>query len=60
MGEQENAAPTFAQQQQQQQVSRQQKLRESASEHPMIKAAQAIFGAEVEDVRPIDKGFESF
>ncbi len=60
MGEQENAAPTFAQQQQQQQVSRQQKLRESASEHPMIKAAQVIFEAEVEDVRPIDKGFESF
>jgi len=53
----ETTAPTFAQQQQEQQVSRQQQLRDNATEHPMVKAAQAIFNGEVEDVRPIDKGF---
>ncbi|MCF6180339.1 MAG: DNA polymerase III subunit gamma/tau, partial [Geopsychrobacter sp.] len=51
------ATPTFAQQQQQQQVSRQQQLRDHATDHPMVKAAQNIFEAEVEEVRPIDKGF---
>jgi len=53
----EAAAPTFAQQQKEQQISRQQQLRDNATEHPMIKAAKTIFGGEVEDVRPIDKGF---
>lgn len=50
-------APTVAQQRQEQQVSRQQQLRENATDHPMVKAAQAIFDGEVEEVRPIDKGF---
>jgi DNA polymerase-3 subunit gamma/tau len=55
--EEQQAAPTFAQQQKEQQVSRQQQLRENATEHPMVKAAKNIFGGEVEEVRPIDKGF---
>ncbi len=50
-------APTFAQQKEEKQISRQQKLRDNATEHPMIKAAKTIFEGEVEDVRPIDKGF---
>ncbi len=57
MVEQDEVAPSFAQQQQQQQTSRQQQLRENATEHPMIKAAKTIFDGEVEEVRPIDKGF---
>ncbi len=51
------SAPTFAQQQKEEQVNRQQQLRDNATEHPMIKAAKTIFEGEVEDVRPIDKGF---
>jgi len=49
--------PTFAQQQKEEAVSRQQQLRDNATEHPMVKAAKNIFQGEVEDVRPIDKGF---
>ncbi|WP_020674737.1 DNA polymerase III subunit gamma/tau [Geopsychrobacter electrodiphilus] len=56
-GEQQPATPTFAQQQKEEQVSRQQQLRDNANEHPMVKAAKNIFDGEVEDVRPIDKGF---
>jgi len=36
---------------------RKRKLREDALSHPLVRAAQEIFGGTVKDVRPIDKGF---
>jgi len=36
---------------------RQKKLRENAAEHPMVKTALDIFGGQIEDIKPIDKGF---
>lgn len=41
----------------QQESDRQKKLRENAVEHPAVKSALNIFGGEIEDVKPIDKGF---
>ena len=41
----------------QQESDRQKKLRENAVEHPLVKSALNIFGGEIEDVKPIDKGF---
>ncbi|RLB77853.1 MAG: DNA polymerase III subunit gamma/tau [Deltaproteobacteria bacterium] len=40
-----------------QESDRQKKLRENAVEHPLVKSALEIFGGEIEDVKPIDKGF---
>ncbi len=57
LSDESSAAPTFAQQEKEQQTNRQQQLKENATEHPMVRAAQEIFDGEVEDVRPIDKGF---
>lgn len=51
------AVPSLAEEQQRQQLSRQEQLRTNATEHPMIKAATRIFDGEVEEIRPIDKGF---
>lgn len=36
---------------------RQKKLRENAADHPMVKTALDIFGGQIEDIKPIDKGF---
>ena len=41
----------------QQESDRQKKLRANAVEHPLVKSALNIFGGEIEDVKPIDKGF---
>jgi len=41
----------------QQESDRQKKLRENAIEHPLVKSALGIFGGEIKDVKPIDKGF---
>ena len=41
----------------QQESDRQKKLRENAVDHPAVKSALNIFGGEIEDVKPIDKGF---
>jgi len=51
------ATPSLAEEQQRQKLSREEQLRANATEHPMIKAATRIFDGEVEDIRPIDKGF---
>jgi DNA polymerase-3 subunit gamma/tau len=51
------AAPSLAEEQQRQQLSRQEQLRVNATEHPMVQAATRIFDGEVEEIRPIDKGF---
>ncbi len=36
---------------------RQKKLRQNAAEHPMVKTALDIFGGQIEEIKPIDKGF---
>ena len=41
----------------QQESDRKKKLRENAVEHPLVKSALNIFGGQIEDVKPIDKGF---
>jgi len=40
-----------------QESDRQKKLRKNAVEHPLVKSALDIFGGEIKDVKPIDKGF---
>jgi len=41
----------------QQESDRQKKLRENAIDHPLIKSALKIYGGEIVNIRPIDKGF---
>ncbi|MBE0596150.1 MAG: DNA polymerase III subunit gamma/tau [Desulfuromonadales bacterium] len=49
--------PSLLEERRVQESDRQRRLREDALAHPMIKAAQEIFGGEVLEIRPIDKGF---
>jgi len=52
-----SAPPSLHKARQEQESDRKRRLREDALSHPAIKSAQEIFGAVVQDVRPIDKGF---
>ena len=51
------APPSLAAERQARESDRKRRLREDALAHPLVKAAEEIFGAQVEEVRPIDKGF---
>jgi DNA polymerase-3 subunit gamma/tau len=51
------APPTLIEERRAQESDRENRLREDALAHPMVQAAQEIFGGQVKDVRPIDKGF---
>jgi DNA polymerase III subunit gamma/tau len=51
------APPSLAAERQAQESDRKRRLREDAMNHPLVKAAEEIFGARVAEVRPIDKGF---
>jgi len=53
----EPAPPSLAEEKRRQESDRQRRLRQDALAHPLIRSVQEIFGAEVLDVRPIDKGF---
>jgi DNA polymerase-3 subunit gamma/tau len=49
--------PSLAEERQAQESDRQRRLKEDAMNHPALKAVQEIFGGEVKNVIPIDKGF---
>jgi len=51
------APPSLAAERAARESDRTRRLKEDALAHPMVKAAEEIFGARVEEVRPIDKGF---
>ena len=51
------APPSLAAERKAQESDRKRRLREDALGHPLVKAAEEIFGAQVAEVRPIDKGF---
>ncbi len=51
------APPSLLAERQAQQSDRQRRLKEDALAHPMVQAVKAVFGGEVVDVKPIDKGF---
>ncbi|TYO98069.1 DNA polymerase III tau subunit [Geothermobacter ehrlichii] len=53
----EPAPPSLAEERRRQESDRRRRLREDALGHPLIRSAREIFGAEVLDVRPIDKEF---
>lgn len=55
--EKASAPPSIQQSRKAQESDRKRRLREDALNHPVVKSAQAIFGGEIKDVRPIDKGF---
>jgi DNA polymerase-3 subunit gamma/tau len=49
--------PSIQQDRKEQESDRKRRLREDALSHEAIKSAQEIFGGEIKEVRPIDKGF---
>ena len=51
------APPSLHQERAKQESDRQKKLRENATEHPMVKSALDIFGGSIETINPIDKGY---
>jgi len=53
----EDVPPSLVEERQAQESDRERRLRENALNHPALKAVQEIFGGEVKNVIPIDKGF---
>jgi DNA polymerase-3 subunit gamma/tau len=53
----QDVPPSLLETRQSQESDRQRRLRENALNHPALKAVQEIFGGEVKNVIPIDKGF---
>jgi len=53
----QSAPPSLHEVRLQEETGRRKKLQEKAEEHPMIKTALEIFGGQIEEIRPIDKGF---
>ena len=51
------APPSLHEERVQLESDRKKKLRENAAEHPMVKTAIDIFGGQIEEIKPIDKGF---
>ncbi|MFA5514759.1 MAG: DNA polymerase III subunit gamma/tau [Desulfuromonadales bacterium] len=49
--------PSLLEERQARESDRKRRLRDDALAHPMVKAVQEIFGGEIIEVRPIDKGF---
>jgi len=54
---QQTVPPSLHEERLQLETDRQKKLKENAEDHPMIKVALEIFGGNIEEIRPIDKGF---
>ncbi len=52
-----DAPPSLVEARQRQESDRQRRLKENALKHPALKMIEEIFGAEVKNVIPIDKGF---
>ncbi len=57
IGNGDNPPPSLHAEKVQRESDRQKKLRENALEHPLVKSALEIFGGDVEEIKPIDKGF---
>jgi len=57
LGEDVSAPPSLLEERKLQESDREKRLKRDAVEHPMVKAAIEIFEGEVDNVRPIDKGF---
>ena len=55
--ERKDTPPSLAEERKAQESDRQRRLREDAMEHPALKTIQELFGGEVKNVIPIDKGF---
>lgn len=53
----DQAPPSLHEERAREESDRQKKLRENATEHPLIKSALDIFGGTIENIKPIDKGF---
>jgi DNA polymerase-3 subunit gamma/tau len=53
----EQVPPSLVEERQAQESDRQRRLKEDALNHPALKAVKEIFGGEVKNVIPIDKGF---
>jgi len=56
-GEARQVPPSIQQDRKEQESDRKKRLREDALNHEAIKAAQQIFGGDIKEIRPIDKGF---
>ena len=56
-GEGRQLPPSIQQGRKEQESDRKKRLREDALNHEAIKAAQQIFGGDIKEVKPIDKGF---
>lgn len=54
---QTQAPPSLHDERIQLESDRQKKLRKNAAEHPMVKSALEVFGGQIEEIKPIDKGF---
>ena len=57
VGNGDQAPPSLHEERARQESDRQKKLRENATEHPLVKSALDIFGGTIENIKPIDKGF---
>ncbi|MBN1958834.1 MAG: DNA polymerase III subunit gamma/tau [Desulfuromonadales bacterium] len=57
LGNGDNIPPSLHQERARQESDRQKKLKENATEHPLVKSALDIFGGKIETIKPIDKGF---
>ncbi|MBW2518851.1 MAG: DNA polymerase III subunit gamma/tau [Deltaproteobacteria bacterium] len=56
--EQSNSTPlSLAETRQAQETDRARRLKEDATNHPALKAVQEVFGGEIKQIIPIDKGF---
>jgi DNA polymerase-3 subunit gamma/tau len=56
-GEKGDTPPSLVEERRVRDSDRKKRLREDALSHPMVKAAQSIFGGEILDVKANDKGF---
>ena len=57
VGNGDKTPPSLHEERVQQESDRQKKLKENATEHPLVKSALDIFGGKIETIKPIDKGF---
>ncbi len=57
IAQEQQVPPSLHQSRAQQESDRQRKLKENATQHPMVKSALDIFGGTIETIKPIDKGF---
>ncbi|MCW8893867.1 MAG: DNA polymerase III subunit gamma/tau [Deltaproteobacteria bacterium] len=57
LGNGDKIPPSLHEERAQQESDRQKKLRENATDHPLVKSALDIFGGTIETIKPIDKGF---